>query len=158
MAADTPRDDLPLSRVLAKRPGFYRTLRRGNDLGRLYDKSSLPFLVEEFVASAAVDIAVTATSPAVEHLGELPAALRSRVVLIDEDGRVGKQLAAVLEPLGDEFHFSFTESLREIHTTTSTPEPLRPVIGALLYSLYDFLLGAEYRLQVDIDPPAFATR
>jgi hypothetical protein len=153
MASNDVADSLPLSRVLAKRPGFYRMLRRGDDLGILYDKSSLPYLVEEFVASAAVDIAITATSPAVEHLDGLHPTLRSRVILIDTDGKVGKQLAAILEPVGSEFEFRFSESLTEIHATPKTPIVVREVLGELLFNLYDFLLGAEHRLQVDVDLP-----
>jgi hypothetical protein len=126
-------------------------LRRDDDFGYIYDESSLPYLVEEFVASAAVEIAITPTSPATEHLDELHPALRSRVVIIDGDQRVGEQVAAFLEPIGDEFHFALRNSNRELHFTSTSDPALRNTIGELFYHLYDFLLGAEYRLQIDVD-------
>lgn len=148
---DTSQDDtLPLSRILAKRPGFFRTVERGGDLAQVYDQSSLPYLIEEFVASAAVNIAVTATSPATLHLQELPPTLRPRVVVVDEGGAVMKQVAAILEPLAAEFHLDFTQSGR-VSASLQTPPAVLVALGPFVPTLYDFLLGVQYRLQVDVD-------
>src|SRR6266545_6451738 len=121
MSVDEHDESLPLTRLLAKRPGFYRALRRGPDLGYVYDRSSLPYLIEEFVAVSAVDIAVTATSPVVQHLDELHPILRQRVVVVDSDGRVAEQVAAILEPVGNELLFEFKTAKRELHLDPKSP-------------------------------------
>lgn len=151
MSASDIDDSLPLSRILAKRPGFFRTVERGDRLFQVFDSSSLPYLVEEFVASAAVDIAITATSPAVQHLNDLPAPLRSRILVVDEDGSARKQVAAILEPVGAEFHFAFSDSNGAVSASLRTPPAVLTSLGVLLPALYDFILGARYRLQVDVD-------
>jgi hypothetical protein len=144
-------EDPPLARVLAKRPGFFRTVQRGGYIGRVYDRSSLPFLIEEFVASAAVEIVITAGSPAALHVNELPAVLRSRVAVVDDDDSVRKQVAGILAPVGAEFGFSIDVAKGSLTGDSRTPRELVPAIGYLIGPLYDLLLGARYRLQIDID-------
>jgi hypothetical protein len=150
MTTPQSSDTLPLARVLAKRPGFFRTVQRGEYLGRVYDRSSLPFLMEEFVASAVVEVVVTAGSPAALHLNELPDVLRSRVSVVDTTS-VRKQVAGLLAPLGAEFGFALDVASGSLSGNTPTPHEIVPVVGHFIGPLYDLLLGAQFRLQVDIN-------
>lgn len=142
---------LPYSRVLVKRPGFYRTLVRGKDVGFFYDESSLPYMIEEFIASSAIQIALTAKSPGIEHLRKLSPILRDHVIVVDKKREAGRKVAAIMEPLATEFHFVFEEPPGQLTASTAIPPALNELLGELLRMLYDFFLGAEHRLQIDLD-------
>lgn len=151
--ADDDSDTLPYSRVLVKAPGFYRTLRRKDGFAWYYDASSLPYLIEEFIAASAIRIAVTAKAPGVDHLDSLPAILRSHVIVVDKEREAGKAVAAMLDPLANEFQFIFEEPPGHLAASKAVSPAVNEALGTLLPMLYDFFLGAEHQLQIDIDLP-----
>ena len=137
--------------ILLKRPGLYRTLRRGSDAAYLYDPSSLAFLLEEAIASGATQLAFTATSPARDAIKDLPVLVRKRIRFVDEDGSVAASVGALLKPVGDELGWEFRAD-KSLKTPGYISESLQFAIGTVFPLLFDFLLGSKYRLQIPIDP------
>jgi hypothetical protein len=147
MADDSTR----YARVFVKHAGFYRTFEHAD--GRVqqrYDPSALTYLISEFVALSAVEIAISPRSPARLFLSQLPAQLADRVVLLDKNGEVRREHAAILQPLIDEFGLRLTDDgLLEIPGTA--PPQLSPALRIVHPGLFDFLLAGRYHTQLELD-------
>jgi hypothetical protein len=145
--------DPQYNRVLVKRPGLYRTFRSptGETAGR-YDAQSFQYLIEEFVALSAVEMAVTATSPALSSIDDLPAVFRDQIKVVDRNGRERAETAAFLKPCCQEFGLAFRAD-GAFQLPQDLPPGLRLAIGRLIPGVYDFLLAANHRLQADINLP-----
>jgi hypothetical protein len=140
------------NRILAKRPGFYRVFRTPDgDPAVWFDARSVGYLSAELVALSATDIALAGSSPAIHFLPALPRVLRDRVVVLDQD-KVAAQVDAFLKPAAREFGLSGLVA-GHVSGPSDMPPEFIDALGPLLPGLYDFLLGATYKLQIELDVP-----
>lgn len=117
-----------------------------------YDPGSLPFLVDELIAMATVEIVVTPTSPAALAHDKLAPAIRKRVRVLSTASQARRRLEGFLSPLNAELGSEIRS--QNIHIPLRVPQPVRRAVGVLYFFLYDFLLAMEHQLQVEIDLPA----
>jgi hypothetical protein len=146
------RPQIQYSRVLPSRTGVFRKFKDSSGEGLVRDGSFLPFLIEELVALGVIDIAIPMTSADSLFIHLLPASLRRRVVLVDKGLRSVKDLQAIFTPIAEEFQIEPKGLALTLQAKLS--EDLQRAIGTLYLSLYDFLVGLENELQIDIDLPS----
>lgn len=138
--------------ILLTQPPFFRELEDGRAFIR--DASSFHFIIEEIVSFGAVGIAISCSSLSRLALDSLPRVLKRRVKVVDKDLRILKMDRVIREPICREF------GLKRLHggcsftfTKKITPN-VENAISCIESTWYDFLLGLEYGLQIDVDIPA----
>jgi len=143
---------LRYNRILLDHAGFFRKYKTDSGEGIVRDLSSIQFLIEELVSSAVIDIGIPPSTLAFESTARLPAVLKERVILIDKNFRSIAKLQAIFAPIAEEFGVEFKQrSLILRQSGNKVSDPLLHAIAELYYTLYKFLLGLEYELQIDID-------
>ena len=103
-----------------------------------YDPGSLPFLVDELVAMATVEVVVTPTSPAAVAHEKLAPAVRKRVRVLSTASLARRRLEGFLSPLNVELGSELRS--QTIHVPRRVPQPMRVAVGVVYFFLYDFLL------------------
>ncbi len=143
------------SKLLISKPGFYRHFTSRDISLWIYDRSSIPFLIEEFVAHAAVEIAIPENSLAAQVVAELSPILQDRVRIVDRDGASRKLVNHILAPVYEEFEMVVEERSHHPHiakqSRDETQFPIVRAVVALHEELYDFILGTHLQLQVGLD-------
>lgn len=143
------KNDEQLNKILLSVPLAFRPFRtQSGDTGMVVDGSSLQFIVEEFISSAASKVAIDAMTPAATFVKHLPIVLRERVIIVDKNQKTRTRLLALFEPFAEEFQITMGVGLG---FSEKLPKELSESLATLFFKLHDYLLGLEYGLQVDID-------
>ena len=139
------------NRVYLNSPGFlrYEEIERRHRIIR--DGSALPYQVEELITLGAIEVAVDASDMmAGDFIKSLPTSLKKRVVQVDKRGicrqRVDSLFAPIAEELGIEVNYRGL-SYHKHKLDESLPDAVIKVYS----DLYQFLVGMEHELQIDID-------
>jgi hypothetical protein len=143
------------NRLLISNPGFYRQFDNDTFSMWVYDRSSLPFLVEEFVASAAVEVAIPAGSITAASLTQLSPVLRERVRLVDEDGAIRREMDALLTSVYSDLELDPVRGGYGVRPANQgqgrTAWQSANATNAVREELYDFLLGLHLKLEVGLN-------
>jgi hypothetical protein len=129
---------------------FIRMLVTSTGRAVVGDGSGLQFLVEEFIALGAIEVAVDACSSISNVVGQLPRAYKKRVIIVNKREKVSKKLKGFLNPIADEFDLKFCPP-NSMSGNRKTPEKVLTAAYGLQRSLYWFLMALDYKLQVDVD-------
>lgn len=145
-----------LGRVLCKRPGFYRTFRAPDgQVAVVHDPGSADYIIAEAIALSATEIAFTPNAAALPDFHSATSILRDRVRVVDANRTVTQQKAAFVRPILTNLGFEQRDG-GIVARPTRLP-PLAPRVSSAFayfhWALYDFLLGANSKAQIDIDLP-----
>lgn len=142
---------MALNRVLYSGPIFLRPIYHGARRlrGATADGSSFPFIIEEFLAVAATQIAIPQQSVAQGFVDVLPEDMRRWVEVVDETGIVSRRREVIFSPIAEELGLAMRGP--SIAFRGNNPGEVENWAASLYFQLYPFLLGLEHRLQVDVD-------
>jgi hypothetical protein len=135
------------NKVLLDSAPFFRQVNKST-IER--DPSSLAFIIEEIISFGAIEIAIPAKiSLSAQGLDCIHPLLRKRVKIIDKDDDIYKKASSINSPILNEF--GFKGDFGRWHFEKSISGELKDALSHLHSSLYFFLLGLYYDLQIDFD-------
>ncbi|MGA2172193.1 MAG: hypothetical protein ABSG82_04160 [Sedimentisphaerales bacterium] len=136
------------NRILLHEPPFFRQIDKRT---LIRDASSFPFIIEEIISFGAISVAIPATSLASLAIDSIEPCLKKRIRTVDKNLRIARMDRTIRRSINDEF------GLYRLHGggAFTFKKELSPDICNAVCSLeaewYNFLLGLEYGLQIDID-------
>lgn len=114
--------------------------------GHCVDGSSLTYIIEEMVAHCASEIIIPDNHPASLFTNTLDPLLSRRVNVVPLDPVLVK-LRALLKPLIEEFSINFDGVA---FRSEVKDEEVNIALGIVCFELIQYLLGLQYRTQVDV--------
>lgn len=137
------------NRVLLTEIGFMRPVRVKGAPGLVRDGSALAYQIEELIALGTMEIAIKDCPMNKAFRDNLSTKLRNRVRLIDGKQKCLSRVKALLTPMAEELCLELQDYSVDIKKKLD--EDTQWAATHLYFHLQNFLLGVEYRLQIDID-------
>ncbi|MFA5032301.1 MAG: hypothetical protein WC614_04700 [bacterium] len=137
------------NKIFLNIPLFFRNYGENSIVA---DGSSLQFIIEECIALSATNIALRANSVIAEFTNNIPEAFKKRIIIIDKKRKIAQQNHAIFEPLIEEFGLDIKGYGNAMTIKNKKVDyKLATQVFSLYRETYDFLVGMEYKLQIDIN-------
>jgi hypothetical protein len=136
---------------------FYRPITFGPNLEHdVPDFSSLQFLLEEFIALSATQVAIPKNSQIEQAVQYLHPTMRKAVVIVDKKNESFAKYGAILTPIQREFEIRLRrtdhQGVLALHIgRKDVSDELRHALATLFFDLRTFLIGIQNELQIQMD-------